>query len=32
MLAAARAVSVHMAGGAKQWDKTGHIFPTELPQ
>ena len=32
MLAAARAVSLHMGGGAKRWDKTRHIFPAELPQ
>lgn len=32
MLAAARAVSLHMAGGAKSWDKTRHTFPAELPQ
>jgi bacteriophage N4 adsorption protein B len=32
MLAAARALSLHMGGGAKRWDKTRHIFPVELPQ
>jgi adsorption protein B len=32
MLAAARAVSLHLGGGAKRWDKTRHIFPVELPQ
>jgi adsorption protein B len=32
MLAAARAVSLHLRGGAKRWDKTRHIFPAELPQ
>ena len=32
MLAAARAVSLHVGGGATRWDKTRHIFPTELPQ
>ena len=32
MLAAARAVSLHLGGGAKRWDKTRHIFPAELPQ
>jgi len=32
MLAAARAVSLHLGGGAKSWDKTRHIFPAELPQ
>ena len=32
MLAAARAVSLHLRGGATRWDKTRHIFPAELPQ
>jgi adsorption protein B len=32
MLAAGRAVSLHLGGGAKRWDKTRHIFPAELPQ
>ena len=32
ILAAVRAVSLHMSGGAKRWDKTRHIFPAELPQ
>ena len=32
ILAAARAVSLHIGGGAKHWDKTRHIFPAELPQ
>jgi adsorption protein B len=32
MLAAARAVSLHLGGGAKRWDKTSHTFPAELPQ
>jgi adsorption protein B len=32
MLAAARAVSLHLGGGAKRWDKTRHTFPAELPQ
>ena len=32
MLAAARAVSLHLGGGAKRWDKTRHIFPAELPR
>jgi adsorption protein B len=32
MLAAARAVSLHLGGGARRWDKTQHIFPMELPQ
>ncbi|MEO6225248.1 MAG: glycosyl transferase family protein [Sphingomicrobium sp.] len=32
MLAAARAVSLHLRGGPRTWDKTRHTFPTELPQ
>ena len=32
MLAAARALSIHLRGGAKKWDKTRHIFPAQLPQ
>jgi bacteriophage N4 adsorption protein B len=32
MLAAGRAVSLHLGGGAKQWDKTRHVFPSELPR
>ena len=32
MLAAARAVSLHLGGGATRWDKTRHIFPAELPR
>ena len=32
MLAAARAVSLHVGGGATHWDKTRHIFPAELPR
>lgn len=32
MLAAARAISLHIGGGARQWDKTDHMFPAELPQ
>ena len=32
MLAAARALSLHMGGGARHWDKTRHIFPAEIPQ
>jgi adsorption protein B len=32
MLAAARALSLHLGGGATRWDKTHHIFPAELPQ
>jgi len=32
VLAALRAVTLHLGGGAKRWDKTRHIFPAELPQ
>jgi len=32
MLAAARAISIHIAGGAKRWEKTRHVFPRELPR
>jgi adsorption protein B len=32
MLAAARAVSLHLGGGATRWEKTRHIFPAELPR
>jgi adsorption protein B len=32
MLAAGRAVSLHLGGGATRWDKTRHVFPAELPQ
>ena len=32
MLAAARAVSLHLGGGAKRWDKTRHIFPAGVVQ
>ena len=32
MLAAARAVSLHLGGGAKRWDKTGTSSPPSLPQ
>jgi len=32
MLAAARAISLHIGGGATRWDKTHHIFPAELPR
>jgi adsorption protein B len=32
ILAAARAVAIHLGGGARRWDKTRHIFPAELPQ
>jgi bacteriophage N4 adsorption protein B len=32
ILAAVRALSLHVGGGATRWDKTQHIFPFELPQ
>ena len=32
ILAAARALSLHLGGGATRWDKTQHVFPLELPQ
>jgi adsorption protein B len=32
MLAAARAVRLHLRGGATRWDKTRHVFPADLPQ
>jgi adsorption protein B len=32
VLAAMRAVGLHLGGGATRWDKTRHIFPAELPQ
>lgn len=32
ILAAGRAISIHVAGGARRWDKTLHVFPAELPQ
>ena len=32
ILAAARAVTIHVGGGARRWDKTHHTFPAELPQ
>ena len=31
VFAARRALILHNKGGAKSWDKTHHIFPTELP-
>jgi adsorption protein B len=31
ILAARRALMIHSNGGATRWDKTHHIFPTELP-
>jgi adsorption protein B len=30
VLAARRALLLHSAGGARQWDKTHHIFPAEI--
>ncbi len=32
LLAARRAFFVHASGGPRQWDKTRHIFPAELPR
>jgi adsorption protein B len=32
VLSAARALTIHIGGGAKCWEKTRHIFPAELPQ
>jgi adsorption protein B len=32
VLAAGRAIALHVGGGAKRWDKTRHIFPSELPR
>ena len=32
MLAALRAVSIHLGGRPKRWEKTHHIFPRELPR
>jgi len=32
VLAARRALMLHSAGGAKQWDKTHHVFPAEIPR
>jgi adsorption protein B len=32
VFAAWRALMLHNRGGAKSWDKTHHIFPTELPR
>ena len=29
ILAARRAVAIHLTGGPRQWDKTAHIFPAE---
>jgi glycosyl transferase family 2 len=32
ILAVRRALMIHSSGGPRQWDKTRHIFPLELPQ
>jgi adsorption protein B len=32
VLAAGRAVSIHLGGGPQRWDKTTHIFPVGLAQ
>jgi len=32
MLAAARALALHIGGGAKRWDKTSHTFPKQVPK
>ena len=32
MLAAARAIGIHIGGGPARWDKTRHIFPAEAGQ
>ncbi len=32
IVAALRALSLHLGGGAKRWDKTRHIFPSSLPR
>ena len=32
ILAALRALSLHIGGGARRWDKTRHIFPKSLPR
>jgi adsorption protein B len=32
ILAALRALSLHIGGGARRWDKTRHVFPSSLPQ
>ena len=31
VLAAVRAIALHVGGGPKRWDKTRHSFPKELP-
>jgi adsorption protein B len=30
VLAAGRAISIHLGGGPQRWDKTTHIFPSRL--
>ena len=30
MLAAARAIAIHLGGGPRRWDKTRHVFPQEM--
>ena len=32
ILAALRALSLHIGGGARRWDKTRHVFPSSLPR
>jgi adsorption protein B len=32
ILAAIRAIRIHVGGGATRWDKTHHVFPAELPR
>ncbi|MGZ2411829.1 glycosyl transferase family 2 [Sphingomonas sp. F9_3S_D5_B_2] len=32
VLAAMRALALHVGGGPKRWDKTGHMFPADLPR
>ena len=32
IFAALRALSLHMGGGARRWDKTRHMFPKSLPR
>jgi len=32
IFAALRALSLHMGGGARRWDKTRHMFPKNLPR
>jgi adsorption protein B len=30
IMATLRALSLHLSGGDKRWDKTRHIFPAEV--